>query len=180
MEINRHRDFSLKHHFRDRGSIILNLFKSVFDDWINNYDQLNFNDYYLAVMNNLNNVNGFDYWRKFLIKNGRWYSSISAVCKHLFTCLDNANKLYIVKSNGDEEIIICHIHGIVKLNDDLFLLDDQCGQNKVSFLYGNIEYSISTTNQNEYSLKMNSNNICTNVNFECLLMELNNRIKDVF
>ena len=132
------------------------------------------------MLNNATIINAFDYWRKFIIKNNKWYSSISSICKHLVTRMDDLNNLLVVKSTGDEEIVICHIHGVVKQNDDLFLLDDQCGQNRVSFLLGNVEYIVTNTNNNEYSLKVQNVDVCTRVNYEVLITELNNRIRNIF
>ncbi len=181
IQLDLHRDFSLKHHFRDLNSCILDNFKKIMDDWIANHDQLSFEDYYnFVISNKCNEINNFVYWRKFIVENDRWYDSIEKICKHLTTICENGN-LYLKKSNGNEEIIIAHIHGVVKLNDALYLLDDQCGLNRVAFLHNNTtEYCIENIGINSYNLKVNNNYVLQNVDYERIINELNSRIDNIF
>lgn len=181
IQLDFQRDFSLKHHLRDLNSCILDNFKNIMDDWINNFEPLSFVDYYnLVINNNINEINNYVYWRKFIVKNNRWYDSIEKICKHLTTICQNDN-LYIKKNNGNEEIIIAHIHGVVKSNDNLYLLDDQSAPNRVAFLYNNtIEYCIENVDVNTYILMENNIVVLQNVDCENIINDLNNRISNIF
>lgn len=178
MEINQHRDYSLKHHFRDNQCCILRLFKEVMDQWINNYDGDGFNQFYNNFLNAKQvDIRALPYWRQFIIYNQKWYESISEVSKHLFTEEDNG-ALYITKTMSREELVICYIHGVVKKTDGAAFLDDQSGENAISFLPNGAseEYRVECSSANQYSLKIGGVDVLINVDYVALLNELNNRI----
>lgn len=179
LQLDNHRDFSLKRHFRDIDLCILTSLKNIMDDWIDKNNQLSFTDYYNQVK--INNIN--EYWRKFIILNGRWYESIGKVFKHLTTQLEN-DKLFGVNNNNNnvkEEIIIAHIHGTVKLNKNILsLLDDQCRQDRVAFLFNNNEYCIENIGVNEYNLRINSEPTLSRCSYENIISDLNSKIEDIF
>ena len=171
IEITKDRDYSLKHHFRDSSTCVLSIFSSIINYWITTNNALNYNDFYNSSIANYQALN-FIYWRNFLITNSNWYDSISKINKHLLTEEEN-NRLWIKKPINKEEIIICHIHGVVKNDDILFLLDDQCGDESVAFLLNNTMYKVENTGVNQYSLFVNGIISMQNVCYEIIINELN-------
>lgn len=74
-----------------------------------------------------------------------------------------------------EELLICHIHGVVRKDNNMEIIEESNDEKTICFKHNNVKYKVQLTDINEYLLEIDDNTVATGVDYKYVIDTLNTR-----